>query len=114
MFQLCKCVIFSVVQKLKIFIYVYFFLLRNSNLWTPIDCAASGGHDQVLELLIKAEADVDPIDKSKVRRTNVLNEQSWTHPTTPTSGDSSSPGLQGRPSEGGEATAEEQGGRHHR
>ena len=31
-----------------------------------MDCAASGGHDQVLELLIKAEADVDPTDKSKV------------------------------------------------
>ena len=31
-----------------------------------MDCAASGGHDMVIELLIKAEADVDPTDKSKV------------------------------------------------
>ena len=39
---------------------------RNSTLWTPMDCAASGGYDELVVLLIKAEADVDPTDKSKV------------------------------------------------
>ena len=39
---------------------------RNSTLWTPMDCAASGGYDELVILLIKAEADVDPTDKSKV------------------------------------------------
>ena len=31
-----------------------------------MDCAASRGYEQLVSLLIKADADVDPHDKSKV------------------------------------------------
>ena len=31
-----------------------------------MDCAAAGGHDKLIELLIDADANVDPIHISKV------------------------------------------------
>ena len=31
-----------------------------------MDCAAAGGYHKVIELLIEAEAELDPQDKSKV------------------------------------------------
>ena len=39
---------------------------RNVILWTPMDCAAAGGHHKLIQLLIDAEATLDPQDKSKV------------------------------------------------
>ena len=41
-------------------------LCRNSILWTPLDCAASKGHDKIVRLLVHHEAEVDPTDKSKI------------------------------------------------
>ena len=41
-------------------------LHRNSSLLTPMHCAAANGWDRVLELLIGAEADIDPLDNLKV------------------------------------------------
>lgn len=40
-------------------------MCRNSTLWTPLDCAASKGQEQAVEVLIKAGADVNPTDKQK-------------------------------------------------
>lgn len=40
-------------------------VFRNSTLWTPLDCAASKGQEQVVEVLIKAGADVNPTDKQQ-------------------------------------------------
>lgn len=39
---------------------------RNAVLWTPMHCAANGGWHKVVTLLIEAEADIDPTDKTKV------------------------------------------------
>jgi len=39
-----------------------------------MDCAAAGGHDQLVVLLINAEADVDPTDKSKVHLYSTDND----------------------------------------
>lgn len=39
---------------------------RNEVLWTPLDCAASNGHDRVIHQLVTAKADVDPKDKLKI------------------------------------------------
>ena len=39
--------------------------LRNAVLWTPLDCAASRGHEKVVEVLIEAGADVNPTDKQQ-------------------------------------------------
>ena len=39
-----------------------------------MDCAAAGGHDQLVVLLIDAEADVAPTDKSKVHLYNTDND----------------------------------------
>ena len=38
---------------------------RNSTLWTPLDCAASKGQERVVEVLIRAGADVNPTDKQQ-------------------------------------------------
>ena len=35
---------------------------RNASQWTPLHCAASGGFDELVSLLIGAEADVGPSD----------------------------------------------------
>jgi transient receptor potential cation channel subfamily A protein 1 len=37
-------------------------LCWNASQWTPLHCAASGGFDELVSLLIGAEADVDPSD----------------------------------------------------
>ena len=42
------------------------FLYRNASEWTPLHCAAAGGFDKVVSLLIEARADVDSSD-CKVR-----------------------------------------------
>ena len=49
-----------------IYICTVYSIPRNSKLWTPMDCAAATGNDQVVTLLIDSGADVDPTDKNKV------------------------------------------------
>ena len=46
--------------------FVISIFIRNANLWTPMDCAAVKGHDKIIQLLIAAKADINPIDRLKV------------------------------------------------
>ena len=38
-------------------------LCRNAKDWTPMDCAAHGGWDYLVKLLIEAEAELEPEDR---------------------------------------------------
>lgn len=46
--------------------------LRNSLLWTPLDCAAARGHTKVAGLLLEFDSPVDPTDKAKVLSKQIL------------------------------------------
>lgn len=39
---------------------------RNVRQWTPMDCAAEKGREKIIQLLIDAEADIDPKDIASV------------------------------------------------
>ena len=41
-------------------------LCRNAKDWTPMDCAAHGGWDYLVKLLIEAEAELEPEDRGGV------------------------------------------------
>lgn len=41
-------------------------MCRNASLWTPLDCAAHKGHDKIIQLLITAKADINPLDRLKI------------------------------------------------
>ena len=34
-------------------------------MWTPIDCAANKGHENVVQVLVNAGADINPTDKQQ-------------------------------------------------
>ena len=40
---------------------------RNASSWTPLDCAAYGGHAEVVTALLDGEAEVDSKDRAGVR-----------------------------------------------
>ena len=42
---------------------------RNCTLWTPLDCAAAKGFHKTVRVLLEADAPVDPMDKTKVNKT---------------------------------------------
>ena len=44
----------------------HYFSLRNVISWTPLDCAAQGGWSKVIQLLIDADADLEPLDTNHV------------------------------------------------
>lgn len=50
-------------------------MYRNANLWTPIDCAAHGGHDKVVDVLITAGADVNPTDKLQTTPLHLASQE---------------------------------------
>ena len=43
-----------------------FFLPRNVRNWTPLDLAAAGGHEDIVQLLLDANVAADPLDLEKV------------------------------------------------
>ena len=48
---------------------------RNAILQTPVGCAASNGHDRVIQLLTSARADVNPKDKSKATPLHLASKE---------------------------------------
>ena len=52
--------------KYSILFYSHIFPARNALLWTPIDCAAANGQDKLIELLVDASAEINPVDGIRV------------------------------------------------
>ena len=50
----------------EIYVLRYHTLPRNALLWTPMACAAASGKEEVVQLLIEAEAEINSVDEQKV------------------------------------------------
>ena len=48
---------------------------RNVNQWTPLDFASAEGHVDVVKHLLSEDVPVNPMDKEKVCRNDVSNQQ---------------------------------------
>ena len=65
---------FKTVNKISKFCY-HNTTYRNTILWTPLGCAASNGHERVVQLLIDAKASINPKDKSRATPLHLASKE---------------------------------------
>ena len=48
---------------------------RNSNLWTPVYCAANYGHENLVQMLIDFKAEIDSIDRIRTTPLHLASQE---------------------------------------